>query len=113
MKYEDFTKTELIRFLRHNLRANEQRDTHRMMMYRYDDLRGEWNEQSTAALAALNRYINLLTPYAGERMIDIPHDVLAAANAAQKKHTMLDKQADKTYKRMRDMEKIMQGELAQ
>lgn len=84
MRLEDCTKSELIYFLKRRCFSQIQGLEFDILMYRSQKASEMSNVESAKGCDALGKYVELLEPYKGKRLIDIPVSVLKQADNAYK-----------------------------
>jgi hypothetical protein len=103
MKLEDCTKDELIHFIRSECFYRLDNLEFNVLMCRSQKYEQQRSEESKIAIDALGEYIDLLKPYQGKQINDVPMEVLKKASNAQnryEKHTAISESYQKQYNKI-------------
>lgn len=107
MKLEDCSKEELIYFLKRNAFIDTDRLEFDVLMYRSEAAAKKASHERTCAIKAFGEYAEVMRPYEGKPIIDIPDSVFKKARSPfnrYKQHTeaaaRYDKQYDKIQKQI-------------
>lgn len=98
MKLEDCSKGELIYFIKRNMFYEPDRLEFDILMARSEAASNRAAAEGSKACDALKEYTDLLMPYDGKRLMDIPDEVIDKARQSDKYHKRYDvlgKQIDK------------------
>ena len=102
MKLEDCTKEELIYLLRkrhvYTFEAPEQLEMD-VLLYRSDRCLASESENLEKSEQAFKRYVDILAPYNGKRIADIPDNVFKKARAAMNEREKYEKAWERDNRR--------------
>lgn len=103
MELRDCTKDELINFIQSECWYKKDKLAFSVLMFRSENASNKQIAESKLAVDALEEYSDLMAPYNGKKLADIPLDVINRADKAFKryqKHTAKSNRHNAEYERI-------------
>lgn len=107
MKLEDCTKEELIFCIRRRCILKADDIEFDVLIYRNEKAVNAEARHNDAASDCLQEYIDLLKPYEGRSMNEVPMDTIKAASAAMKRRELYTEKANREHKKYEQIRKLM------